>query len=107
MNKIKLDLDNPIFTFYVGVSNMPRARSEEMLQQIKDNFDIYENVTIWVIASDQNRVECSYSGKRNESNLGNLIKDINERIDILSNSNNFDDFKINIRDWRINTLIKE
>ncbi len=41
MNKIKLDLDNPIFTFYVDVSNMPRARSEEMLHQIKDNFDIY------------------------------------------------------------------
>lgn len=49
MNKIKLDLDNPIFTFYVDVSNMPRARSEEML---------HENVTIWVVASDQNRVEC-------------------------------------------------
>jgi hypothetical protein len=36
--------------------------------------------------------------------ISNLIKEIN-RIDIMSKSNSFEDFKINIRDWRINELV--
>ena len=105
MNKIKLDLDNPIFTFYVDVSQMSRQKGVEMMASIRDNMDIYENVTMWFVAGDQNKIECVYSGKRTESNLDSLIESINERIDILSKSSNFEDFKINIRDWRLDNLI--
>ena len=105
MDKIKLDLDNPIFTFYVNTDGMSRQRAEEYFYQIKEHFDVYENVTVWFIQSNVSKIECTYSGKRNELNVENLITDINERIDILSKSSSFDDFKINIRDWRINNLI--
>jgi hypothetical protein len=105
MNKIKLDLDNPIFTFYVDITSVSRQKAEEMMADIRHSMDIYENVTIWFVASDQNKIECVYSGKRTESNLDSLIESINERIDILSKSNNFEDFKINIRDWRLDNLI--
>jgi hypothetical protein len=37
--------------------------------------------------------------------ISDLIKEINIRIDIMSKSNSFEDFKINIRDWRINELV--
>ena len=33
--------------------------------------------------------------------ISDLIKEINTRIDIMANSHSFDDFKINIRDWRL------
>jgi hypothetical protein len=39
--------------------------------------------------------------KSTNNKLVSLIKDINDRIEILSGSNSFEDFKINIRDWRL------
>lgn len=105
MNKIKLDLDNPIFSVYVNIAPLSRQKAEELLANIRDSMDIYENVTMWFIASDETKIECVYSGKRTELNLDSLIESINERIDILSKSSNFEDFKINIRDWRLDNLI--
>ena len=35
MNKIKLDLDNPIFAFYVDISQMSRQRAEEMMASMR------------------------------------------------------------------------
>jgi hypothetical protein len=68
---------------------------------------IYNNITVWTIASDINKVECVYDGKSKirETELSDLIKEINTRIDIMSQSHSFEDFKINIRDWRINNII--
>ena len=37
--------------------------------------------------------------------ISDLIKEINTRIDIMSKSKSFEDFKITIRDWRINELV--
>jgi tRNA A37 threonylcarbamoyladenosine synthetase subunit TsaC/SUA5/YrdC len=47
------------------------------------------------------RIDCIYDGKSTNNKLVSLIKDINDRIEILSGSNSFEDFKINIRDWRL------
>lgn len=43
----------------------------------------------------------------NTPELENLIKEINERIDLLADSESFEDFKINVRDWRIGKLFNE
>ena len=105
--KRELDLNNPIFVFYVNTTNLTRHSTEEYLQRIKKTFDIYQNITFWVIASDRTNIECVYDGKyRNrDTEINNIIKEINNRIDIMSKSCSFEDFKINIRDWRINELI--
>ena len=40
------------------------------------------------------------------SELSDLTKAIDTRVDILSNSKSFDDFKLKVRDWRLETVLK-
>lgn len=105
--KIEINLDNPIFTVYINTKNLTRQAAEEYLYRTKKMFDVYKNITVWVLASDENKVECVYDGqcRQRDMEISGLIKEINTRIDIMSKSNSFDDFKINIRDWRINELV--
>ena len=105
--KIELDLNNPIFVAYVDTKNLTRQAAEEHLHRTKRMFDVYKNITIWVIASDKTSIECVYDGqcRSRDMEISDLIKEINTRIDIMANSHSFDDFKINIRDWRLSEII--
>ena len=105
--KIELDLNNPIFVAYVDTVNLTRQSAEEHLYRTKKMFDVYKNITVWVIASNETKIECVYDGqcRTRDVEISDLIKEINTRIDIMSKSNSFEDFKINIRDWRINELV--
>jgi hypothetical protein len=105
--KIELDLNNPIFVAYVNTGNLTRQAAEEHLHRTKKMFGVYKNITTWVIASDETKIECVYDGqcRTRDMEISDLIKEINIRIDIMSKSNSFEDFKINIRDWRINELV--
>lgn len=109
MEKEELNLDNPIFVFYINVQGLSRQKAEEKFDKIVKKFDIYKNAKIWFLASNETKVECIYDGwgRNRDSELKELISDINERIEILSNSHSFEDFKINIRDWRINNITKD
>jgi hypothetical protein len=105
--KIELNLNNPIFTVHVDVSGKSRQSAQEYLAQVKQMFDIYSNITMWILASNKTSIECVYDGqcRNRDMEISDLIKEINTRIDIMSNSHSFDDFKINIRDWRLSELI--
>jgi hypothetical protein len=105
--KIEINLDHPIFTVYVDTKSLSRSAAEEHLYKTKKMFDVYKNITVWVLASDENKVECVYDGqcRNRDMEISDLIKEINIRIDIMANSHSFDDFKINIRDWRLSELI--
>jgi len=105
--KIELDLNNPIFVLYLNTENLSRQRAEELIQHARKGFDNYSNITVWIISSNVSKMECLYDGglKNRKTELIELIKQINKRVDILSNSNSFDDFKMNIRDWRIEDLL--
>lgn len=105
--KEELNLNNPIFVFYINIQGMSRQRGDEYIAVIKNSFDIYSNITQWIVATETSptRIECVYDGKSKDSNLKYLIESINERIDILSDSKSFEDFKINIRDWRLKGIL--
>lgn len=105
--KIELDLNNPIFVAYVDTKNLTRQAAEEHLYRSKKMFDVYKNITIWVIASNETKIECVYDGqfRNRDMEISDLVKEINTRIDIMANSHSFDDFKINIRDWRLSEII--
>lgn len=107
-DKIELNLDNPIFAHYVNIEGMSRQRAEEILMEYQACINIYSNVTIWIVASNISKIECVYDGRsRNRDvEISRIVKEINKRIDILSNSNSFEDFKINVRDWRLNEIIE-
>jgi len=107
--KNELNLDNPIFVFYVYVGGMSRKETSETIHQVIEHHR-YDNITSWYIPIQQGdcRVECVYNPNNNKtSDLTELVDIINDRIDLLSKSNTFEDFKINIRDWRIEQLTNE
>lgn len=111
--KTELDLNTPIFAFYINVAGLSRQRAEETIQHLSRTMDCYSNVTMWFfpcgnMEQQETRVECVYDGygKNRDSELFDLIKEINTRVDILSNSKDFEDFKLNVRDWRLGELLK-
>lgn len=106
--KITLDLGNPIFVLYLNTDGCSRQRGEEMIQQANRGFNIYSNITMWIVCSNVSKIECLYDGgiKNRKKELTDLIEQINKRVEVLSNSSSFDDFKMNIRDWRLDDLLK-
>lgn len=105
----ELDLNNPIFVFYVNVENRSRQSAQEYIDTVKRNFDVYKNATMWIVAAKKDEVVCIYDGwgRVRDHELKDLIEEINSKIEIMSQSHSFDDFKINVRDWRLNKLIDE
>ena len=105
----ELDLNNPIFAVYLNVENKSPQNSLEYIDSVKNTFDVYKNATMWFIASNKDEVVCIYDGwgRVRDSEIKDLIEEINTKIEIMSNSHSFDDFKINVRDWRLGKLIDE
>jgi hypothetical protein len=107
--KVELNLDNPIFVCYINTINKTRQGIEKIIEETKKSLDVYTNITFWIIASDRDEIVCVYDGwgRNRDSELIDLIEEINKKIEIMSESHNFDDFKIRIRDWRLAKLIGE
>lgn len=105
----EINLDNPIFTYYINIGGLSRQRADEELLEISKSFN-YQNVTIWIVPIQQgdSRIECVYDGRIRERSeeLKSLIEELNEKVDILSRTNSFEDFKIEVRDWRLKNLFK-
>lgn len=60
-----LDLDKPIFAFYMPLGNMPQRKAQEKMLEISKKFD-YENITCWFfpIKDGNARVELVYPGRK-------------------------------------------
>ena len=108
MEKNELNLDNPIFVYYLNVASWSHEHIAEYSARIQEAFS-YDNVTVWIVPRNdgETKIECIYDGKIKDRSdeLNFLIDEINEKVDILSKSGSFEDLKINIRDWRIGKLI--
>jgi hypothetical protein len=105
----ELDLNNPIFVFYLDVENYSQQSAQNYIENVRRNFDIYKNATMWFVAAKKSEVVCIYDGwgRVRDSELKDLIEEINTKIEIMSQSHSFEDFKINVRDWRLTKLVDE
>lgn len=105
----ELDLNNPIFVFYLDVENYSQQSAQNYIENVRRNFDIYKNATMWFVAAKKSEVVCIYDGwgRVRDSELKDLIEEINTKIEIMSQSHSFEDFKINVRDWRLAKLVDE
>ena len=105
----EVNLENPIFVYYVNVEGYTPSKVADIVEKLTDIFK-YKNVTTWVVPrrEGETKIECVYDGriKERSEELTFLIEEINEKVQILSKSSNFDDFKINIRDWRLKNILK-
>lgn len=105
----ELDLNNPIFVFYLNVDDKSPLATIEYIENYQKNFDIYKNATMWFVAAKKDEVVCIYDGwgRIRDNELKDLIEEINTKIEIMSQSHSFEDFKINVRDWRLGKLVDE
>jgi len=105
----ELDLNNPIFVFYLNVENKSPQSAQVYIENTKNHFDIYKNATMWFVAAKKDEVVCVYDGwgRNRDYELKDLIEEINTKIEIMSTSHSFEDFKINVRDWRLGKLVDE
>lgn len=109
MAKKEIDLDNPIFVYYLNVAGMTHQQVDEMTTKLNEVWS-FDNVVTWIVPrrEGETKIECVYDGRIKErgAELLELVEELNEKIDILSGSNDFNDFRITVRDWRINNLLK-
>ena len=87
---------------------MSNQSMDEYISKIHE-FWSFQNIVTWIVPrrEGETKIECIYDGRIKErgDELKELIEEINEKIEILSESGNFDDFKIAIRDWRLKNLL--
>lgn len=106
---VEINLDNPIFVYYINVDGMSHQHANEVISNIRENWN-FSNIVTWIVPrrEGETKIECVYDGrvKERSEELKELIEELNEKIDLMSNVNNFDDFKIIVRDWRLKTLLK-
>ena len=105
----ELDLNNPIFVFYLDVESKSPQSAQQHIENCQKHFNIYKNATMWFVAAKKDEVVCIYDGwgRIRDNELKDLIEEINTKIEIMSQSHSFEDFKINVRDWRLGKLVDE
>ena len=105
----EVDLDAPIFVYYVNVGGMARQRADEVLAEINEYWS-FQNITTWIVPRQQGetKIECVYDGRIRERSeeLKELIDELNEKVDIMAKSGSYEDFKVSVRDWRLKNLFR-
>lgn len=93
--EIYLDLDNPIFVIYIK-----DTYNESYFKETYNFFKSYKNITVWIFPGEENKIECIYAGLNIE-----LIKNIESMFDIFKSSDSIEEFKKNLRNFKINKII--
>jgi hypothetical protein len=103
--KEDLDLSKPIFTIYVNTQITKNPA--KYLTEVKSMFDIYSNVTFWIISSDENRIECVWNNNSDDKieEQKRLLNEIYTKVKLFSESKNIEEFKMNFRNWAIDEVV--
>ena len=105
----EVDLDAPIFVYYVNVGGMSHQHAGQVLAELNEYWS-FPNITTWIVPRQQGdtKIECVYDGRIRERSeeLKELIDELNEKVDIMSKSGSYEDFKVEIRNWRLKNLFK-
>ena len=72
--KIELNLENPIFVCYLDCENRSRQSAEELCLRAQRMFNLYSNITVWVLAADRTKVECIYGGSKSMDYLNGILE---------------------------------
>lgn len=110
MNMI-MDLEKPIFTYYLNVSGMPRQRAEEQISKLYENFDkMGLQIIIVFVENKESELTCLWKGNNIEKKSDNseefqkLLDEIFRIMDILSVSDHFGEFKQKLREYKLDKI---
>ena len=104
--KIELNLDNPIFVCYLNCENRPRQAAEEMCLRAQRMFNLYSNITVWVLAADRTKVECIYGGSKSMDYLNSILDKFDSFKDFIQTASG-SEFKQKFRELFISDLLED
>lgn len=110
---MELNLQNPIFVFYINVDGMSRQRAEEEFAKL-NAYMSYENITKWIvpIKHGDSKVELIWQGSKYSNNPGNLksnntqdlVEHINDLLGVIINSTNDESLRAQLRELQLKKL---
>jgi hypothetical protein len=102
----EIDLNNPIFVYYIDTRGISRETLEKTANQISRVFP--KNVTVWIVPSEQpSKIECVYDGRLKVNKLKEVHSFVSDIHNQLDNSSDFSEFKIKVRDLLLNSILSE
>jgi hypothetical protein len=108
---MELNLEQPIFTIYIDTKGMSHQMANESISNINDFYSKYTNATFWIIPSNINKVELVWSGSKyqniniKDSNLQELIKHVNDVLQILSDGTSDASIKAQLRELQLSKIL--
>lgn len=90
----EINLDNPIFVYYINAQSYPRQHIDRMIKELKDSFP--SNITLWIVPCDYTKIECVFDGWKMKSDSLQKIYTLIEEMDV--NDPNFSELKRQIRE---------
>lgn len=76
-----INLDNPIFVYYVNLNNIPRDRASAIIEEIRKEMT-YSNISIWILPSNETRIEVLWKGNSNML-FDNSLQEISKKIKLI------------------------
>jgi hypothetical protein len=90
-----LDLNSPIFAFYINVSNCSRQRADEVLAKYINFFNLYKNITVFVIPHDSiTKMECIYD----PTGINGKLNILHDQLTRLTQVNTSQELTMELRD---------
>jgi len=104
----EINLENPIFVYYIDVTGLSRQSSERLLLHVRDNQ--YTNITslIFPIKNNPTRVEVIWKGTKYSDNKfedPDIIKHLNSILQIVIDGSSDEQIKSALRDLKIEKII--
>lgn len=109
----ELDLENPIFVVYIDVEDSSVGAKAEKIDHYRQYLS-FSNATTWLIPTYFDKIEMIWQGSKYSTNPGNvkceayinLINEINDIVQILSEETNDSKLKEQIRNLQLKKIIE-
>jgi hypothetical protein len=88
---MKLNLENPIFIFYINIDGMSAPKAKQQLEVLSEHLN-YQNITKWIIPvqNTDTKVELIWQGSSyyssNPGNLEDVMNHLNDLVGIIMSS---------------------
>lgn len=76
-----INLDNPIFVYYVNLNNISRVRASSIIEEIRKEMN-YSNISIWILPSNETKIEVLWKGNSNML-FDNSLQEISKKIKLI------------------------
>jgi len=109
---MEINLEQPIFAIYIDIDGLSAQKAQETLMMYNDYYGKITNVTFWIFPAKETKIELIWNGSKyklykdiKDINLQNLIKHVNEILEILANGTSDQDIKAQLRNLQLSKIL--